>query len=69
MDMVVDRLFRHLAWANAYVFDQIAEQPEANLRLCAPNDTLSVAEILEHMTASSYANLLDAIDLWKLNKF
>jgi len=30
---------------------------------------MSVAEILEHLTASSYANLLDAIGLWKLNKF
>jgi hypothetical protein len=30
MDVVTDRLFRHLAWANTYVFDQIAEQPEEN---------------------------------------
>ena len=59
MDVVTDRLFRHLAWANAYVFDQIAAQPEANLKLCAPNDTWSVAEILEHLSASRYANLLD----------
>ena len=59
MDVVTDRLFRHLAWANNYVFDKIAEQPEEHLKLCAPNDTLSVADILEHLTASRYADLLD----------
>ena len=59
MDVVTDRLFRHLAWANNYVFDRIAEQPEEHLKLCAPNDTWSVAEILEHLTASRYADLLD----------
>jgi len=59
MDVVTDRLFRHLAWANTYVFDQIAEQPEENLKLTAPNDTWTVAEILEHLTAARYADLLD----------
>jgi uncharacterized damage-inducible protein DinB len=59
MDVVTDRLFRHLAWANNYVFDKIAEQPDEHLKLCAPNDTWSVAEILEHLTASRYADLLD----------
>jgi uncharacterized damage-inducible protein DinB len=59
MDIVTDRLFRHLAWANSYVFDRIAEQPESSLKLSAPNDTWTVAEILEHLTASRYADLLD----------
>ena len=59
MDVVTDRLFRHLAWANNYVFDRISEQPDVHLKLCAPNDTWSVAEILEHLTASRYADLLD----------
>ena len=59
MDVVTDRLFRHLAWANTYVFDRIAEQPEEHLILTAPNDTWTVAEILEHLTASRYADLLD----------
>lgn len=59
MDVVTDRLFRHLAWANNYVFDRIAEQPDEHLKLCAPNDTWSVGEILEHLTASRYADLLD----------
>lgn len=59
MDVVADRLFRHLAWANSYVFDKIAEQPDSSLKLCAPNDTWTVAEILEHLTASRYADLLD----------
>lgn len=59
MDVVTDRLFRHLVWANSYVFDRIAEQPEEHLKLCAPNDTWTVAEILEHLTASRHADLLD----------
>ena len=59
MDVVTDRLFRHLVWANSYVFDRIAEQPEEHLKLCAPNDTWTVGEILEHLTASRYADLLD----------
>ena len=59
MDVVTDRLFRHLAWANNYVFDTIAEQPDDYLKLAAPNDTWTVAEILEHLTASRYADLLD----------
>lgn len=48
-----------MAWANAYVFDRVAEQPDEYLKLSAPNDTWTVAEILEHLTASSYADLLD----------
>jgi uncharacterized damage-inducible protein DinB len=59
MDLITDRLFRHLAWANNYVFDRISKQPDEHLKLCAPNDTWSVAEILEHLTASRYADLLD----------
>ena len=59
MDVVTDRLFRHLAWANSYVFDAIANQPDIYLKLSAPNDTWTVAEILEHLTASRYADLLD----------
>lgn len=59
MDAVADRLFRHLAWANSYVFDRIAEQPDEFLKLAAPNDDWTVAEILKHLTASRYANLLD----------
>ena len=59
MDVVTDRLFRHLAWANTYVFDRVAEQPKEHLKLTAPNDTWTVAEILEHFTASFYAHLLD----------
>jgi uncharacterized damage-inducible protein DinB len=59
MDVVTDRLFRHLAWANSYVFDAIAGQPVECLAMTAPNDTWTVAEILEHLTASRYADLLD----------
>ena len=53
MDVVTDRLFRHLTWANSYVFDAIAKQPDEYLKLSAPNDSWTVAEILEHLTAIS----------------
>jgi uncharacterized damage-inducible protein DinB len=59
MDVVTDRLFRNLAWANTHVFDRIAEKPQEHLKLTAPNDTWTVAEILEHFMASFYAHLLD----------
>ncbi len=61
MDATTDRFFRHLAWANAYVFDQIASQSDASLKLTAPNDDWSVGEILEHLTAAAdrYADRLD----------
>lgn len=60
MDVVTDRLFRHLVWANTYVFDRVSEQPDEYLTLTAPHDNWTVAEILEHLTASRYANLLDS---------
>ena len=59
MDLITDRLFRHMAWANSYVFDCLAELSVEELLLTAPGDDWSAASILEHLTASHYANLLD----------
>jgi len=59
MNLLVDRLFRHMAWANSYVFDCLAKLPPEQLKLTAPNDEWTAAEILEHLTSSRYADLLD----------
>jgi uncharacterized damage-inducible protein DinB len=59
MDLITDRLFRHMAWANSYVFDCLAELSEEQLLMTAPNDDWSAAAILEHLTGSRYADLLD----------
>ncbi len=61
MDAVTDRFFRHLAWANAYVFDQIANQSDTSLKLTAPNDDWSVGAILQHLTAAA-ARYTDRLD-------
>ena len=61
MNPLVDRMFRHMAWANNYVFDRLAELSDDQLRLCAPNDDWTAAEILEHLTAARYADLLDGL--------
>lgn len=59
MDLITDRLFRHMAWANSYVFDCLAELSAEELLLTAPGDDWTAASILEHLTASRYADLLD----------
>ena len=59
MDLITDRLFRHMAWANSYVFDCLAKLSVQELLLTAPGDDWSAAAILEHLTASRYADLLD----------
>ena len=51
-----------MAWANAYVFDQMAKLSETELLLTAPKDEWSAAEILEHLTAPGYAYRLDGLD-------
>jgi uncharacterized damage-inducible protein DinB len=63
MDLVTDRLFRHMAWANQCVFDLVSQRPDADLKLSAPNDDWSVGEILEHLTACRYADLLDELGM------
>ena len=61
MNLLVDRMFRHMAWANGYVFDRLAELSEAELLLTTPHDDWTAASILEHLTASRYADLLDGL--------
>lgn len=61
MDNVTDRLFRHMAWANAYVFDCLSKLSESELLLTAPHDDWTAASILEHLTAARYADVLDGL--------
>ena len=61
MDILSDRLFRHMTWANSYVFDCLAKLSDSELKFTAPGDEWTAAEILEHLTASRYADLLDGL--------
>ena len=61
MDLVTDRLFRHMAWANAYVFDCLSELSESELLLTAPHDDWTAGSILEHLTGAGYADALDGL--------
>ena len=63
MDLVTDRLFRHMTWANAYVFDRLATLTDEQLQLTARNDDWSAASILEHISGASarYAEVLDGL--------
>ena len=63
MELLTDRLFRHMAWANNYVFDRLATLSEEELQLTAPHDDWTAAAILEHLTAAWYAHLLDGLEL------
>lgn len=49
----LDRLFRHMAWANAYLFEQLKELPEERLALKAPNNEWSIASIIEHLVRAA----------------
>jgi len=53
IDPTLDRLFRHMAWANAYVMEQLEQIPEGLLRLTAPNDDWSVGAIADHLASAA----------------
>ncbi len=60
-DPTLDRLFRHMAWANAALFARLAELPDEALALAAPRNKWPVAMILEHIVvaAGGYAARLE----------
>ncbi len=58
---LTDRFFRHMIWANSYVFDQMSKLSETELLLTAPKDDWTAAGILEHLTAPGYAYRLDGL--------
>ena len=60
-DPTLDRLLRHMAWANAAVFARLADGPDSALALAAPRNEWAVAMILEHivLAAEGYAARLE----------
>ena len=62
-DPTLDRLLRHMAWANAALFAQLAEMPDEALALAAPGNEWTVARIAEHLetAANRYAARLEGV--------
>jgi len=62
-DPTLDRLLRHMAWANAALFGWLAELPDEALALAAPRNEWTVAMILEHIVtaAGGYAARLEGV--------
>jgi uncharacterized damage-inducible protein DinB len=61
IDPTSDRLFRHMAWANAQTFVVLQRLPAEVLRYCEPGNDWSVGMIVAHLAeaATSYASQLD----------
>jgi len=62
-DPTLDRLFRHMAWANAGLFARLRELPDSALALAAPRNEWAVAMIVEHIVgaAGGYAARLEGV--------
>jgi uncharacterized damage-inducible protein DinB len=60
-DPTVDRLLRHMAWANATLFARLAALSDEALQLAAPRNEWSVAMILAHLVTAggNYAARLE----------
>jgi len=60
-DPTLDRLLRHMAWANASLIASLAELPDSALALTSPLNEWSVARILAHLVsaAGGYASRLE----------
>lgn len=48
-DATLERLFRHMTWANNQVFAQLATLPESSLKFTAWNPDWSVGKIANHI--------------------
>lgn len=61
VNTTLDRLFRHMAWANAQIHERLLEIPEDSYSLYADNEEWTVGTILEHLVraAGNYAAHLD----------
>jgi len=62
-DPTLDRLLRHMAWANAQLIARLAEQPDDALNLTAPSNEWSAGRILAHLVnaAGGYAARLEGV--------
>jgi uncharacterized damage-inducible protein DinB len=62
-DPTLDRLLRHMAWANATMFARLAGLSDEVLALAAPRNEWTVAMILDHLVtaAGGYAARLEGL--------
>lgn len=62
-DPTLDRLLRHMAWANAELFARLAGLPDSALALSSPRNEWTAAMILEHLVtaAGGYAARLEGV--------
>lgn len=59
-DPTLDRLLRHMAWANAQLIARLSEQPDETLSLTSPRNEWSAGRILAHLlnAAEGYSSRL-----------
>lgn len=62
-DPTLDRLLRHMAWANARLVARLLEQPAEALGLTAPRNEWSAGRILAHLLngARGYASQMEGV--------
>lgn len=63
VDPNLDRLLRHMAWANAALFDLLGGLSDDALALASPRNEWPVARILAHLvdSAGGYASRLEGV--------
>ena len=62
-DPTLDRLIRHMAWANAALFERLATCSDEDLWLAAPRNEWTAARILGHLVSAAgrYAARLEGL--------
>lgn len=62
-DPTLDRLLRHMAWANADLVRRLQDQPVEALELIAPRNEWSAGRILAHLVnaAQGYASRMEGV--------
>jgi uncharacterized damage-inducible protein DinB len=62
-DDALDRLLRHMAWANQQLIARLAEQPDEALALTAPHNEWSAGRIFAHLVnaANGYVARLEGL--------
>ena len=62
-DPTLDRMLRHMAWANAELIARLASQPAETLALAAPHNDWSAGRILAHLlqAAQGYATRMEGV--------
>jgi uncharacterized damage-inducible protein DinB len=62
-DPTLDRMLRHMAWANAMLIARLAELSDESLALTAPHNEWSAGRILDHLVnaAGGYAARLEGL--------